>query len=375
MRAALLLVLLTASGVNAADLTLEERLRKLEQQVETLQRDNDQLRHALGLQAASHQKDVKMNGRAEQLHLGGIVQVQGEAGSRPDTRFSTANDRVFLRRARINVSGRFVEGFDFRAELELAGSLSNASGLRAQMTDGYVNWNRFDLANVRMGQFKTPFGFEQLYADPRLLTAERSLVTDRLTAGRQAGVELAGRWQGHRIDYALGFFNGNGTNTNFNDNARFLTAGRFSAVPFEGLWIGHPLRWSIGVDGLQTRDRNVTVAPELGLRSNLFTGRRAAIGIDSQIALGRLEVWGEALRARYEPDGSREFVARGAYGQVAYYLVADKLQIVGRRETFDGTRTSTLGLNYYFKQHDLKLQFDVLHGRGTKVLARMQTAF
>jgi hypothetical protein len=45
---------------------------------------------------------------------------------------------VFLRRARVNLSGRFIEEFNFRAELELAGSLTDTSAFRAQMTERCV---------------------------------------------------------------------------------------------------------------------------------------------------------------------------------------------------------------------------------------------
>ncbi|HEX7418312.1 MAG TPA: hypothetical protein VF505_00405 [Thermoanaerobaculia bacterium] len=56
-------------------------------------------------------------------------------------------------------------------------------------------------------------------------------------------------------------------------------------------------------------------------------------------------------------------------------MLLDKLQLVARHETLDRTKTNVLGFNYYFKQHDVKLQFDVMHGQGTKVMARLQTAF
>ena len=136
---------------------------------------------------------MKEAGRAP-IQLGGMIQAQTDGGDRGDSRFTDSNARAYLRRARLNVTGKFVEEFDFRLEMDLAGSLSNASAFRAQMTDGYINWNRFDAANVRVGQFKTPFGFEQLYTDSRLYTAERSLVSDRLTQSRQIG--SAGRRHG-----------------------------------------------------------------------------------------------------------------------------------------------------------------------------------
>ncbi len=397
--AVLMAFALFVSGVRADD--IEERLRKLELEVAALRHENEQLRRDLGVEAVARQASVKMNGTAENVRLGGLVQVQGESGDRGDSRFSSSNSRVFLRRARLNVAGRFVEEFDFRTELELAGSLADTSGLRAQLTDAYLNWNRFDSANVRVGQFKTPFGFEQLYGDPRLYTIERSLVSDRLTPGRQVGAQIGGDWWFERVNYALGIFNGNGTNINFNDNNRFLTAGRLAAVPFSGRVFETPSRWSVGVNAFRSRDSNVSVAPEIGFDStpatpakdNIFIGRRSGFGADMQLDLGRLQVWGEVLRDTFEPESgipSRRFSSRGGYGLAAYYVVPDKLQLVGRYEIFKPSerfpsvlaRTSTFGVNYYLKQNDLKLQVDWLRGRApdltkeqNKIIARLQTAF
>jgi len=176
-------------------------------------------------------QDVKPAGTEATLTVGGLVQVQLEAGDRGDSRWANGNDRFLLRRARLSGSGRFLADFDFRVELDLAGTLANTTGLRAQLTDGYVTWTRFPAANVRTGQFKTPFGFEQLYPDPRLITLERSLVNDRLTLNRQLGAQVAGDFLDKRLTYAVGEFNGNGANNDFNDNEKFVLAGRVTAVP------------------------------------------------------------------------------------------------------------------------------------------------
>src|ERR1700759_4439254 len=78
------------------------------------------------------------------LSLGGLLQVQFEDGDRGDSRFpATGEDRFYLRRARMNATGTFAEQFDFRVEFDLAGTLGSTNGLRAQMTDGYVNWNHY----------------------------------------------------------------------------------------------------------------------------------------------------------------------------------------------------------------------------------------
>jgi phosphate-selective porin len=361
----LLIVLLAVAATARAD-SIEDRLKKLEDEVAALKAENEQLRRDLGVEVVARQADVKAGGSAESLQFGGLIQVQGEAGDRADSRFSSANSRVFLRRARINVGGRFVEEFNFRAELELAGSLADTTGLRAQLTDAYLNWNRFDAANIRVGQFKTPFGFEQLYADPKLYTIERSMASDRLTPGRQIGVQVGGDAWYERISYAAGIFNGNGTNSNFNDNDRFLTAGRFSVVPFSGRLFDNPARWSAGVDGFRTADSNAT-----------FNGRRRGFGVDTEVEVGRLELWAEALRTTFDPKIGASSRSSGRYAQAAFYLLPERLQVVGRHESLDAGRESTLGVNYYFRQHDLKLQIDMLRAANDqkKILARLQTVF
>ena len=93
--------------------------------------------------AAQVQGTVKPAGKEPTLTIGGFIQAQADVGDQGDTRFTNDNDRFYLRRARLNATGRFLEEFDFRLEVDLAGSLSNTSALRAQMTDGFINWNRY----------------------------------------------------------------------------------------------------------------------------------------------------------------------------------------------------------------------------------------
>lgn len=393
--------ILTAMSAMADDSAIEARLAKLEQEVAALRQENQQLRRDLGVEVVARQADVKMGGKAEAIQLGGMVQVQSEAGDQGDARFSDGNDRLYLRRARLNAGGRFLEEFNFRAELELAGSLANTSGFRAQLTDAYVNWNRFDSSNVRVGQFKTPFGFEQLYPDPNLYFAERSLVSDRLTPGRQLGVQTGGEAWYDRFNWALGLFNGNGINQNFNDNDRFMEVARVSVAPVSGRFFDKPSRWTIGIDNFHSSDTNVPVATELGIDStpsttakdNIFAGVRRGIGYDSQLQFGMLEAWGEYLQVTFNPTDRlplRRFRSRGWSGQLSAFVIPNKLQLAARRERFDPNReiggnetgTTTLGANWYFKQNDIRLQLDWLRSDvpgltkpQQKWIARLQTLF
>jgi phosphate-selective porin len=182
--------------------------------------------------------DVKPAGKEPTLRVGGLLQAQAEFGDRLDSRWDNGNDRFFLRRARINAQGRFLEEFEFRFEADAAGTLSSTTGLRLQLTDGYIDWKRYTAASVRVGQFKTPFGYEQLYPDPRLLTPERSLPSDRLTFSRQLGLQVGGELLDSRLSYAAGLFNGNGANNSGNDNDQFLYAARVAGILHRGTFAG-----------------------------------------------------------------------------------------------------------------------------------------
>jgi phosphate-selective porin len=348
--------------------------------------------------AAGSQPPAPHEGPA--VTFGGLLQVQADVGDRGDRRFSDDNDRVYLRRARLNATGTLLEDFDFRLEMDLAGGLADASSLRAQMTDGFVTWTRYSAAHVRAGQFKTPFGFEQLYSDPRLIAIERSLANDRLTAGRQLGTQVGGELAGERLSYAVGAFNGNNVNNNFNDDDRFFLAARLAAVPWQGAIGAERASWSLGGNVFSSQDAQVPLAdfgfdstPQTPERDGLFSGERTGTGLDAQLVAGRLEIWAEVLRVRFEPDSGvphRRFDASGWYGQGSYFVLPDRLQIVLKYDSLDpdseqaddDTETATLGANFYLKGNDLKLMLDYLRvdapppaGRQDKVIARIQAAF
>src|SRR5439155_19110 len=191
-----------------------ERLQKLERAVEQLQKRNAELERevsSLKKQSTSERSapgktktEVTYDGKTyveksvaveEKPHiyvtprgtefklvLGGFIQMNLEDGdvSAFEGRFgSTAiKDRFRLRRARINLTGDFAENFDFKVEGDFEqsdGTSSNRTDFSA--TDIFVNWHQFPEAQIKVGQWKAPFGLEQITPDTTLLLAERSLPT------------------------------------------------------------------------------------------------------------------------------------------------------------------------------------------------------
>jgi len=400
---------LTSTAARADDpppASVEERLRRLEEGYEQLRKVNE----ALLLENASLRKQldvvtlevkqpvVKPTGKSAKLQMGGFIQVQGEAGDAVVGRIPDDSDRIFVRRARIGATGNFTESFDYRLEGEFAGTLGNSTAMRTQMTDGYITFTRWPSATIRTGQFKTPYGYEQLYSDTKLMTPERSTVNDYLTPGRQLGVQLAGDLHDKRFSYAVGAFNGNSTNTSGNDGDNFMVAARLASYVTGSAATHDGLR--LGINGYTSEDEAVLLPSALGFDStpataandNVFAGSRTAWGVDAQFVAGRTEFWGEYLATGYEPDNgvpTDSFNASGWYAQAGYFAIPDKLQIVGKYESTDPSDEVAndefdvywLGANWYVKSHDIKLQlfYALDEGAGAdgsgRVIARVQTIF
>jgi phosphate-selective porin len=390
----------TEAGVkNSA--TVEERLAQLEDEVKTLREENTHLEKNLGAKADGSPVFVQPFGKEASLKLGGFIQTQAEFGDKTDSRFSDNHDRIFLRRARINVNGKFAEHFEFKLEMELAGSLSEATALRAQLTDGYIQWSQYDEARVRVGQFKTPFGYEQLAYDPSLMTIERSLTNDRLTLSRQVGVQLAGDLLDKRLSYAGGVFNGTSVNTDQNDDSRFLIVGRVSGVAWEGQWMGQETKWTLGTNAFFSDDKSVTAmaadylldSTPGGTVDNIFSGNRRGFGADTQLVVGPFNLAAEYLSQTFRPSDRlplHEFEADGYEIQAGYFVLPKRLQLVAKYEYFDpiinrhggSSENRIAGLNYYVKGDDIKLQLNYylsnpagLPDNAQKILLRLQVIF
>lgn len=338
-----------------------------------------------------HAQEVAHAGKASKLTVGGMIQAQGEFGDAGDSRFAK-NNRFLLRRTRLNAQGGFAEGFDFKVEMELGGT---GGALRAQLTDGYVQWNASNVIGIRFGQFKTPFGYEQLASDPVLFTIERSLPNDRLTLSRQLGVQVSATAMEKRFSATAGAFNGNGANNGFNDNEDFMVVGRVSATPIRE----KSREVSLGAGVYASQDAGLSLsgfgfdAVPGGNADNLFTGARRGLGLDAQVRAGVFEVWAEYLRARFEPDNGipdNRLTADGWYVQGSAYFAKKKFQGVVKYEAFDpdvqtpdnATRTWLAGLNGYVKAHDIKVQIHVqrsdapgLSSGENKVFVRTQILF
>lgn len=370
---------IAASSIHAEEVdvaALADRVSLLEAKIEALLAENEALRSSSALASAPaatvapkpaakpSPSPVTIGGKESKLSLGGYLHVQGEAGDAADSRFAGANDRIRLRRARLTLKGNMGEDLSFQAQTELAGS--------PKLTDLFIAWSKYPAANVKIGQFKTPFGAEQLNSDTKVPFIERSLGSDKLTAGRDIGVGLSGQSEDKRFGYSTGMFNGNGTNQSNNDNDSFLFVGRVTGTLFNSEINGTKANWQLGGNWYSN-----------DITSSAFSGTREGFGVDTEFKFGAANFLAEWLSNESDPLLGANSKS-DAWQVAAIYRFDNNWQAVARFETYDANANSsggdsdtvTLGANYFLYDDALKLSFNYLFGEDDdRLIVRAQLIY
>ncbi len=422
-----------------------ERLQKLENAVRLLQQRNSELESqvhelrakgpfapAFGPQTSSvtpgndnkavfsappppSMVEVHSAGPEYKLTLGGYVQANFEDGdvSAFEGRFGATalKDRFRLRRARVTITGDFMEKFDFKVEGDFEQSDAAVTALRSvnvatgavtttstsnrtqfSATDIFINYHGTPELNVKVGQWKAPFGLENLTPDTLIYTIERSLPTGAIVPERQIGAMIWGKPLATAapdykdfVTYYAGAFNGNGRNFNNNDNNEFMYVGRLELQPWKGQVMGQEASLKLGGDYFHSRDEAGTnISPSLNLKVNpdgsltSFTitsaDERNAFSFDAWLKIGPFDLISEYLEEHVDGRASGaipaipSFVTNGWYVQGSYFIVPKKLQGVLKWEALnpgqvanDGIHSLTAGLNYYVHSDNVKLMADYVH--------------
>jgi phosphate-selective porin len=404
-----------------------ERIEKLERAVELLEKQNAELQaevNSLKSKQAANPADAKFKtkvtydgktyaekavveekppiyvqqrGPEIKLVLGGFVQINFEDSDafafNGNFGQSAIKDRFRLRRARVNLTGDFAEQFDFKVEGDFGqndGTNNNRTAFSG--TDIWLNWHQFPAAQIKAGQYKAPFGLDQLTPDTSLYTIERTLPTGAITPDRQIGAQLWGKpftnvWpeQKDLLTYYAGIFNGNGKNTTVNDNNNFMYVGRLESTLFKDVF-GKGSFLKLGADVLNSRDdkgTNISQSGNLLVNSDgslsPFTlpgaDERTAWSVDAWLKLGPFDLIGEYLQEHVNgrtvngvPPGFADFTTDGYYVTAGYFLIPKKLQAVVQWQDLnpgqkgdDGLYSILGGLNYYIHGNDLKLMVNYIH--------------
>jgi len=300
----------------------------------------------------AQKKKFNVEGKSK-IDLSGYVQAQYVI----DDASGTA-DTAKIRRVRI----------DFRGKIKNVGWRIQTDAYPVRLLDAYLDYP-VSFLNLRVGQFKVPFGLENLESSPKLDTIERAQISERLVAGRDLpsasgrdiGLQLSGEYapEGTKIvDYAIGIFNGQGINTSDADEKKDLVARIVFSPPVEvlkGLSIGaayYTGNWDYERKKTRFVLDKTTVTVNDSLIVDDWLTRETRTGFELTYLRGPLSIKGEYIAGKDKGTGisgtgtnekwdsskERTIDRLGWYAQIGYKLkelVPLDLEIVAKYDSYD----------------------------------------
>jgi phosphate-selective porin OprO/OprP len=317
----------------------------------------------------------------------------------------TTDQSLQIRRARAQLMGHvFGEHNKYRLELAISPSdvaMTNQGVGTSPLLEAYTEFDYLRDLTIRAGQFKVPFDRMRVTSDMARQLVDYSGVTGEFSLDRDIGVALKSSdlFGAGFLRYQAGVFSGKGRNSFAPINLGLMYLGRIEVLPLgvfddytEGDFQRTGPRLSVGAAVARivgaVRDRGTTGNPPIDIGGktdfNLAEidgvfkvrgfsalggfyyrhGDRAAGDLVDASGKPIVDASGKAIT---KPSSSRD--GTGVVAQAGYLLPRLPFEIAGRYAStkgsteplHNGLKDSTElggGLNYYFAQHQLKLQTD-----------------
>jgi phosphate-selective porin len=287
------------------------------------------------------------------------------------------NNDFLIQRFRLKAGGDIFDWITYYTELKIDGTSRFGVDPKAAMENA---WMDFELADeetyLRFGLYDIPFSRDALTSDSKLLFMDRSLIKDSLTgigfADNTVGLMLHGRPFDGRYEYAFGIFD----NVVFerigaaglSETDHLMPAGRIAvnlldpATPpggygdYKGSYLGKGQRLAVGANAVNlneiTRDGGATYFDA------------TAWGVD--VFYNYLRFVFQAEYDWFILDGPPDNVRGDGWYAQAGYMLTNCWEAAVRHQQLDPDdlvgddqlRWTSIGLNYYLWDHNVKIQTD-----------------
>lgn len=282
---------------------------------------------------------MKLGGRIQALYQYDSPDAEAARASAPlGARPVEGSRSLFrVRRGRLALSGHVVDPtWQYKVQVELVGS-------SLSLKDAYVNWRPVGPGvQLRVGQFKVPFGRQELTSVFKQQLVDRSVVSGAFADGWDDGVMVWGEPLGGRVEYYAGVFNGEGINRGRQQDAANEWAARLVWVPVGSVGYDFTARGArgggglaIGVNGRWNGGWLVEADGRPGLTGPVETcdaagcvldpgddARLSTVGADLAFRWRRVAVTGEVFQRQVDPrlDGAATRESLGWYADGGAFL-------------------------------------------------------
>jgi hypothetical protein len=283
-----------------------------------------------------------------------------------------------IRRAKFKLEGWILKSW-LTYETQMNFAALNGSNLGAVVEDAAfdVDFTKGKgLFRVHAGQFKPPWGAQEMTSSGNQMFVDRALVSNSFFRGRETGVALWGATSNNKLEWRIGAFNGNGMTRVTNDNDKLQYNARLMWQP-NGSQVLNQRAWITGALYSES-DFESTTAPIYALAINWesqnnfasTTGndqKWTAYSVDGIYKFKGFSANGMYTIAMRTPETGAKFDAPGGFVQAGQLFSRRRYEVALRYGQFDptdatarnNTREVRAALSYYYARHGLKWQNDV----------------
>jgi len=275
------------------------------------------------------------------------------------------NDQFAVRRAYLDVKGAITKNWSFRLQADFA--------FTPKAIDVYTEYKLKDYLNFTIGQQLIPFSLNNITPNTKLELDDRTQAVAAFSSrggdvlgdnnGRDIGISAFGTLipianDLDLIEYRVGLFNGTGINKlDLNDSKDVI--GRVVFHPVQGLDFGGSFYSGFTPDSASLNNKT----------KDILLGKRQRIGAELNYTYKFLNLKGEYIIAK---DG--DINKNGYYAHLGAFLIKDKIQVVGRYDTYDADSDKagnlntniTFGANFIFNPNILlQVGYTIRQEEGT----------
>ena len=298
---------------------------------------------------------------------------------------NNSNYNISLRRFKLIAKGKINSRFNFYTGIIYKTGNSSSTDNNIYLLDAYLNYSFSKSLNLRMGQFKPPFGWERFVSDYKMPGTERSQVVDRLIPNgalgksfvRDYGVQFFGKLSDH-LKYEAALMAGSGANIKLTDTNFPMFTGRLSYTTKSS--ITNPFNVTIQLACSRRKNTNANFSKQLpGSDRNIFSkfeGTDLRWNSALYLTNGKTDIAFEYISSSFNPSaaGIDRLNARGWFLQLSQILLKNFQGLI-KYEKFDPDISTinkydatwiTIGTNYLFNKKHGRLMLDFIHKMETK---------
>ena len=269
-----------------------------------------------------------MKGADDQLRIGGWLQADSRWYLDSD---HPESDTFLIRRARLDIRGVLEYDWAYRLYGTLIGERNGI------LQEGWLEYRKYGGFRIRGGQLLEPFSLEAVYSARWTDFMERAMIVNAVAPQEDIGIMAFGKVWDNQLDWAAGFFNGQGRNQDAIVNDKDFTT-RVVYSPFRNS-VSLPYLKNLYVGGSFSTGNNERDMSDVEFTTQSFTpffdfqsgvtqdDRLTRWGLELEYLYGPFNVKTEYLSSHFQKvrsgDRFTDFNVDGFYMNLGYILTGE----------------------------------------------------